>query len=91
MKIKKTIAVIEIIRLANLQLKQSVDEAREMRQGIILLLERILHDTENYSGYGYLSASSMKDQPGKSVGIIRNSDGKPDFTGCDDTRRFYLC
>ena len=69
---RKTIKVIEIKDEVNRMLNESTCDTIT-RYGMCAVLEEILHSTNNYKGFGYLS---MK-HPGF---------GKP---GHDDTRRCY--
>lgn len=53
---KKTIKVARVLEMANkiLAAEDSPYVTDGMRKGIASLLEQILHDTDNYSGFNYL-------------------------------------
>ena len=60
----------------------------DRREGFIAALEYVLHETDNYRGYRYLTVKEVPEghQPG-----IRYEDGSPThlFDDCDSTRRQY--
>lgn len=60
----------------------------DRREGMIVALEYVLHDTDNYRGYRYLTVKEVPDghKPG-----IRYEAGAPahSFDDCDSTRRQY--
>jgi len=53
MSIKKTFKVNDLIDLTNNILKSTVLDQKE-KKGACLILDGILHETGNYSGYSYL-------------------------------------
>ena len=50
MRPKKTIAVAEVLEFAN-NFLQNYNGSPERLQGVEILLEEILHQTNNYAGY----------------------------------------
>ena len=70
---RKTIHVAEIVSSANQFLALSKDEQVGERQGIIALVESVLHRTNTYAGFSY-------DAPSE---VVRNGG---DY---DETRRSY--
>ena len=50
MRPKKTIAVAEVLEFAN-NFLQNYNGSPERLQGVEILLEEILHRTDNYAGY----------------------------------------
>jgi hypothetical protein len=55
MKSRKTIKVGDMLAFANLQLSRTDCEAtKEFKSAISLMIEKILHDTNNYKGFRYL-------------------------------------
>lgn len=90
MKAKKTIQVAQVKEFGNDILLRSSDEYTKQRWGICSMIEKVLHETGNYRGFNYLTENHMKLSQGKSVGMKLDKNGKPDFTDCDETRRFYF-
>lgn len=65
----------------------------DRREGMIVALEYVLHETGNYRGYRYLLSSEVPEghQPGIRIPGIRydvNSEVHS-FDDCDSTRRSY--
>jgi len=101
---RKTVDIKTVIDYVNSILLYSQDDMIEMRQGAINLAEALLHKTDNYKGYGYLSLRDMEESVmGTTVGIRTALDGTcidPDtsevmrpadrFNNTDDTRRQYI-
>ena len=58
MKTKKTIKVSQLIDLANDQLSREI--TIEQKEGIILMLENVLHATNSYSGFVFLDPSDSQ-------------------------------
>ena len=55
---RKTISVIEMVDYANLQLSRTDDFAtKEFKQGIIVMVEAVLHRSDNYNGFRFLDNS----------------------------------
>jgi len=78
---RKTIEVAELISMTNLVLARS-QCAPDIRQGMMNLLEAVLHKTGNYAGYRYLKEGYVPDgaRPGINsidldiVGRFENTD-----------------
>lgn len=58
----------------------------DIRMGYILLLEKLLHQTSNYKGFGYLKSNEV---PIGSLPGIHWDNGKPIFENTDRTRVHY--
>lgn len=84
---KKTFNVDAFKDQINKMLATSLVTA-DLREGFIVALEQVLHDTGNYRGYRYLTVKEVPDghKPG-----IRYEAGAPahSFDDCDSTRRQY--
>lgn len=96
MKARKTIAVEVLRKDVNDILRNSEDVNHDGREALINLIERVLHATGNYRGFGYLNAEDMKNSVnGVSVGIGPHVSDSPEdiraqFLDTDHTRvRFY--
>jgi hypothetical protein len=90
---RKTIKVDELRIAVNEILAVSVCSA-DVRQGQLRVLEHVLHSTDNYRGFRFLS---QKDVPaGEKPGINLNADGSvmsdyvERFLNTDSTRVQYL-
>lgn len=87
---RKTISVEQLKNQVNKMLKHSYD--KEDRSLLILLLEDVLHSTDNYDGFSYLNHRDMRQsEHGTTVGIgDQNPDGTFSFENTDRTRvRYY--
>jgi hypothetical protein len=52
---RKTIGVIEMIDYANSQLaRKDSDATKEFKEGVCVMIERIMFDTDCYSGFQFL-------------------------------------
>jgi hypothetical protein len=51
---RKTVNVSFLKQLSNEILANSVSEASEVRNGVIIVLETVLLETDNYKGFRYL-------------------------------------
>ena len=82
---RKTISVDLVKTRLNAVLRSDYG-TKEYRQGIIEAMTMILHETENYKGFQYLTESEVPSgaEPG-----IRFIDGRPDFKDADKTRVKY--
>jgi len=69
---KKTFNIDEYRKMVNDSLAVSTCSA-DMRQGMINMLEEILHRTGNYKGFQYLMQNQVP--AGKKPGIFVNSSG----------------
>lgn len=59
---RKTIKVDDVVQMANQMLAKSNDDLTEARRGVIHLLERILHETDNYRGFHYRDGYPCADE-----------------------------
>jgi len=87
---RKTIPVEQLKTQVNDMLKDSYD--KEDRSLIILMLENVLHSTDNYDGFAYLNRRDMRrSEHGTTVGIgDQNPDGTFSFENTDRTRVRYF-
>ena len=84
---RKTIEISRLIEKGNQFLLDSADDMGFERNSLMDFLFDILHETGNYKGFRYLCAKDMAESDnGKSVGIIFDENGDPNFNGCDNTR-----
>ena len=81
---RKTIPVKEVLLNANEMLKSSTSSP-DLRRGIMILVETILHNTDMYAGYRYLSTNEVP--AGQLPGIVTGEDGTHTFP--DATRVSY--
>jgi hypothetical protein len=58
MKAKKTITIDDLKARVNHILEHSVDKNVSQREGVSVLLSKILMDTGNYSGFNYLETET---------------------------------
>lgn len=88
---RKTIKVDELKKRANHVLLNSADDAQNVRQGWINMIEGVLMDTGNYRGFGYLNNRHMRESTGGvSVGINdHNLPHDKRYEGTDPTRVMY--
>ena len=89
---RKTVCVSSILEDVNHLLATNV-VSPESRWVAISLLEKILHDTGNYRGFGYLNHKDVpvNQKPGIQVDDLGNTlPYEQRFVNCDETRRFYL-
>jgi hypothetical protein len=93
---KKTFNVNEYRTMVNETLAKSTCSA-DMRQGMITMLEEILHQTGNYRGFKYLMQCDIP--VGQKPGIFVNSSGlieetsveeRFDRDSTDSTRVYYI-
>jgi len=78
---RKTVNVEAVKAHANLMLSlvdgpaspaSSPEFSREFRRGIISMVERVLHDTDNYKGFQYLDTEFVREElPGGSRRVLR--------------------
>lgn len=61
---RKTFNVSELVDMVNHLCKDSVPESAGIRQGAMLVLERVLHETGNYRGFRYLLEGECDGAPG---------------------------
>jgi len=90
---RKTFSVDEYRARVNCILATSNMPA-SYRQGLIDLLEHILHSSGNYKGFKYLGKDEMgemvKDHPPGINTPIEDLSHEERFQGTDDTRRYYF-
>lgn len=61
MKSRKTVGVQELLDYANTQLARTDEFATvDFKCGIITMIERVLHDTNNYEGFMFLNSEDCK-------------------------------
>ena len=90
---RKTIQVERVLEMANKMLEAESDKfvygnSEEYRQGVMTLLEQVLHETGNYHGFGYLF---QRDLPqGSKPGIREGADYEEQFADTDRTRVRYF-
>ena len=84
---RKTIKIASIVDKCNEFLLNTADEMQLERDALMMFVFDILHETGNYKGFRYLCAKDMAESDnGKSVGIIFDENGDPNFNGCDNSR-----
>lgn len=89
---RKTIKVERALELANNFLAKSVgtpELGQGMRSGVASLIEEILCETGNYSGFRYLDESEVP--AGQLAGVHRweNDKGETEVSFPDESRRQY--
>jgi hypothetical protein len=91
---RKTIEVERVKKQVNSMLLHTPDEMKAERRGMAMVLEHILHESENYRGFAYLGEHDMKQSlDGKSIGILPYVEGgnpSDRFIGTDSTRVHYF-
>jgi hypothetical protein len=93
---RKTCSVAALLNEVNAMLKDSICSP-ETRLGMCSVIESVLHQTDNYHGFRYLSASEVpyKQLPGMND-IPFDCDTDTDwlyeqrFINTDDSRRHYF-
>jgi hypothetical protein len=73
---RKTFNVEQFKNQVNDMLAQSTSEP-EVRQGMIVVLERMLHDTGNYHGFRYLEISQVPEGFKPGINLDPNETGMP--------------
>ena len=91
---KKTFNVDEYRQMVNETLALS-DCSSDVRQGMITMLEEILHRTGNYKGFQYLMQDKVPhgQKPGiycNSTGLIESTPVSERFAHTDSTRVRYI-
>lgn len=85
---RKTIQVTALVEMANNYLRNSEDEKSKERFAIADYIDSVLHKTDNYGGYAYLTIDDMHNSTrGKSIGIEFTEQDDPVFH--DQSRRRY--
>jgi len=85
---RKTIEVAELISMTNLVLTRSTCTP-DIRQGMMNLLEAVLHKTGNYKGYKYLTEGYVPDGARPGINSI-DLDIVGRFENTDKTRVEYF-
>ena len=83
---RKTFSVETFRNATNTALATDTYNGRAHRLGAAMALEYVLHATDNYKGFRYLSRDEVP--AGQAAGIIRDGNGLSSFP--DDSRRFYF-
>jgi len=57
---RKTVAVLQMLKYANVQLART-DKfvTKEYKDGIVTMIEKILHDTGNYAGFSFIDNNDI--------------------------------
>jgi hypothetical protein len=92
---KKTFKVEDLKMTINAILKESAPEQICVRQGMMNILEQVLHSTGNYSGYKYLIKGQVPNgsRPGINVGETGGCETleyQARFADTDNTRVEYF-
>lgn len=87
---RKTFSVDALRDMVNQMCKDSVPESQGIRQGAMLVLEQVLHDTGNYKGFRYLLEGECTGQPGVNyLNGLPHPDYQKRFENTDPTRVQY--
>lgn len=85
---RKTIQVTTLLEMANNYLRNSEDENNRERLVIADYIDSVLHKTDNYGGFAYLTTDDMHNSTeGKSIGVEFTEQNDPVFH--DQSRRRY--
>ena len=92
---RKTFEVAALVDYVNSFLKDSEESRKQQRIGMMVMLERVLHDTGNYAGFRYLNQNEIPKES-RYPGVWVDEDGVvlpyPNrFENTDDTRVQYGC
>ena len=93
---RKTISVSELTDTVNTCLKDSAPDAKDIRQGMMNMLEHVLHTTGNYKGFRYLLQNECEGQPGVNYDVnergvmVPHPDIGKRFANTDRTRVMYF-
>lgn len=89
MNSRKTINISNLIETANRLLLNSKDNMVSERHGIAMLVETLLHDTNNYNGFVMIDELGMeKSENGNIPGVRRHSEDKWENT--DNSRIQFI-
>jgi len=95
-RVQKTIKVDNLRMKINNYLRDTEDRMDKERQGLSVILEDVLMETGNYSGFMYLDHINMrKSKNGTTVGMHTDKKGhvldvyEDRFKNTDKTRVFY--
>lgn len=83
----KTVRISILLTKVNKMLQESTCNP-DVRKGMCVILETILHETNNYNGFYYLEQNEVPMTHG--AGIIRDKTGNNNHQFPDDTRRKYI-
>jgi len=86
---RKTFEVAKLLERVNHYNRTSADEFKAHREAGNTILESILHETGNYSGFQYLYDRELSAQA-KSVGIREGEAYEDWFKDTDPSRVAYL-
>jgi hypothetical protein len=85
---RKTIQVTTVVEMANNYLRNSQDDNDKERLVLASFVESILHKTDQYGGFAYLTHDDMRNSnEGKSIGIEFTEEHDPVYH--DQSRRRY--
>jgi hypothetical protein len=88
---RKTISVAPLIETVNAMLKNSAPDQSDIRKGMMLVLEEVLHSSGNYKGFRYLLADEVTGNPGVNyVNGMPHPDIVARFVDTDRTRVMYF-
>lgn len=89
---RKTIEVSKLVDIVNGMCKNGSAQNKGERQGAMLLLEQVLHDTGNYKGFRSLLKEEVADgNPGINyLNGLPHPDYKERFANTDSTRVMYF-
>ena len=94
-KKRKTINVDDLRKLAN-DMLATEHTSKQCREGVIMMIERVLLDTGNYCGFSYLYKSELPYgatpgiHPDPGTKVIPHTDYTERFKDTDHTRvRYY--
>ena len=88
---RKTIEISKLVEMTNGILQNSGPDCVDIRNGVSNLLESVLMDTKNYTGFRYLDETevSTNSKPGIRD-TASNTRGPDNFKDTDSTRRYYF-
>ncbi len=88
---RKTVKVEDLVATVNRMCQTSGPEVKGIRQGMMFLLEDVLHQTHNYKGFRFLRADECVGQPGVNyVDNMPHPDIEKRFENTDSTRVQYF-
>ena len=87
---RKTVDVEFLRTFVNSTLQHTPDGQKDYRQGVITVLESVLHKTGNYRGFGYLTEEDMENTTHNIPGIRLAPGTKDKWENTDETRIKYF-
>ena len=88
---RKTFEVSKLVDTVNSILKSTGPERAETRQGMMNVLEHVLHETGNYKGFRYLLKDECEGNPGVNyLNGVPHPDVNLRFDNTDRTRVMYF-